>query len=117
LTELDAVFVYPVYSAGTLVVLTVIGVLAFREILSRKVDFDLGGSFCGSRYNQQNRKLENYLLMHAAATWHLTENLDASFRIDNLLNEAYQECATWGAYGTVYNTCGRTYSAKVTWKF
>ena len=93
------------------------GVTLTREILSRKVDFDLGGSFCGSRYNQQNRKLENYLLMHAAATWHLTENLDASFRIDNLLNEAYQECATWGAYGTVYNTCGRTYSAKVTWKF
>lgn len=36
LTELDAVFVYPVYSAGTLVVLTVIGVLVFRELLSRK---------------------------------------------------------------------------------
>ena len=36
LREMDAVIVYPTYSAGTIVVVTLVGLLAFREQLSRR---------------------------------------------------------------------------------
>ena len=42
LNGLDAVLVYPMYNVGTLVVITVIGVLLFREALSRKKMAALG---------------------------------------------------------------------------
>jgi vitamin B12 transporter len=85
--------------------------------LSRNWEFDLGGIFCGSRRNQQNMKMNDYLLMYASATWHINDNLKLTLRADNLLNERYQDCATWGPYGMVYNTAGRNYTATLTWNF
>ena len=42
LGDMAAVLVYPIYSVATIVVITVAGVLAFREKLSRKKMVALG---------------------------------------------------------------------------
>ncbi len=82
-----------------------------------KLTLTFGGTLIGGRQNTAGVQMDKYCLLHTAINWKLTHNLEANFRIENLLNSNYQQVATWGPYGTVYNTYGRCYYATMKYSF
>lgn len=80
----------------------------------QKLALNLGGAWTGKRWNERNgdyttrSKLDDFFLIHAAASYKITEYLECYLRVENLLNTNY---TLSDDYGTRYNTYGRGYYA------
>lgn len=92
--------------------------VTFRCLADNALSLNLGGVFVGSRWTTDSKadreKLDDYILLHAAAAYKLTKQLELTLRIDNLLNTRYADMSNWG---TTYGTYGRTYYAGIAYSF
>ncbi|MBQ4479557.1 MAG: TonB-dependent receptor [Victivallales bacterium] len=80
----------------------------------KRLALSLGGAWTDHRWNGTGDKLEDFLLVHAAASYQLTQSLELYARIENLLNTNYTLADD---YGTRYNTYGRCYYIGLTYQF
>lgn len=92
-------------------------------VYSRPVDLPLDVAF-GLRYvgdrtgnNSNTLFLTGYLLADTYATYHLTENLDATLRINNLFDKTYVQWASVFYPGQVLLGAPRSFSFALTTKF
>ena len=83
-----------------------------------KVALNAGGAWTSHRWNGTGnvprKKLDDFMLMHVAATYFITDNIECYFRIENIFNTNY---VLADEFGTTYNTYGRTYYAGVVFTF
>lgn len=83
---------------------------SWHPLENKKLALNLGGAWTGPRWNASNAdavsrsRLDDFLLLHTAVTYQITENIKAYARIENLLNTNYTLADD---YGTRYNTYGR----------
>ena len=87
----------------------------FPPLPERKLALNIGGAWNSRRWNgDKTDKLEDYALVHASATYFITEHIECYFRVDNIFNTHY---VLMESGGTTYNTYGRTYYLGVVFSF